>query len=351
MPTLVIHPGNSRPIRTLLDPGIYSVGRESNNVIAIDDPSLSEAHCELEIREDGSMRVRDLGSAEGTCVGNNLVAEADVKPGEVVRAGGVRLWIETFSSEEEEAPPEEPLEIPKPPVTTPVSFFASVPGAFSYALQGEFLLLILGAVLIENIHRVVPVFAQYVALIMGFLLGIYVTTIWRDIVLSTTEGHDRIPPLGRSTLDWDDTKELLARCFILGLICFGPAIAIRWWLGANTGIDLMVFGLGCLYFPTAFLAMLVTDTLGAANPVVVFRSLVKAPFVNLFLAFTLAGWLAMPTGLGDAVALSLNSAVLRWIAEAVLLAFALYLSFVWMRWLGLFHRSQEEDADGESADA
>jgi hypothetical protein len=38
------------------------------------------------------------------------------------------------------------------------------------------------------------------------------------------------------------------------------------------------------------------------------------------------------------------------IAEALLSAFSIYLSFVWMRWLGLLHRSQQVD-DEESTDS
>jgi hypothetical protein len=341
MSTLVIHSPTSRPLRTWMEPGCYTVGRGARNVIEVDHPSLSEVHCELEIRENGQMHVKDLGSSEGTCVNDQPVLEADVPPGGVVQAGEVRLWIEMLPHEDAEEPsdlgPRE-AEIPVPP---PASFFAAIPDAFAYALQLEFLLLIGAAVLLQNLPLMLPGVLRYLDWIVGALLSVYLITIFRDIVLSTADGFERIPAFNRSMLDWDGTKQLVLHCFLLGILCFGPSSVSRWWLGTPAWIPTLLFAAGCMYFPTAFLGILMADCLSSANPVVVFRSWRIAPFANGFLAVTLAAGLGMPFVLDEAWNEPQAAQVIqisRVIAEALLSACAVYLSFVWMRCLGQFYR-------------
>ena len=71
---------------------VYSVAKprmtigRSNADITIDDRAVSRLHCALEISED-SVLLRDLGSTNGTIVGNQLVETATLTSGSTFRVG------------------------------------------------------------------------------------------------------------------------------------------------------------------------------------------------------------------------------------------------------------------------
>jgi Nif-specific regulatory protein len=66
--------------------GEVSVGRDPSNLLAISDPALSRRHCVL-VRENGSYRVQDLTSRNGTFVNGAAVKEAALKHGDQVSVG------------------------------------------------------------------------------------------------------------------------------------------------------------------------------------------------------------------------------------------------------------------------
>lgn len=57
------------------------VGRRNRCDIVLDYPNVSSQHCELEL-VDGYWRVRDLGSANGTKVNGDRIAERFLRPGD-----------------------------------------------------------------------------------------------------------------------------------------------------------------------------------------------------------------------------------------------------------------------------
>jgi DNA segregation ATPase FtsK/SpoIIIE, S-DNA-T family len=70
-----------------LQPGRQVVGRGAPADVVVDDPTLSTRHAELELAADGSVRVRDVGSTNGTYVGGTLQPPGakrgvEVAPGE-----------------------------------------------------------------------------------------------------------------------------------------------------------------------------------------------------------------------------------------------------------------------------
>jgi pSer/pThr/pTyr-binding forkhead associated (FHA) protein len=71
------------------------VGSSKKNTIRIEDaPSCSRRHACITVDGD-NLTVADLGSRNGTKVGGKPVTgSARVKPGEVFRAGKVKLWID-----------------------------------------------------------------------------------------------------------------------------------------------------------------------------------------------------------------------------------------------------------------
>jgi pSer/pThr/pTyr-binding forkhead associated (FHA) protein len=74
--------------RVWLRPGpSITLGRAGCAVNLGDDPFLSQAHAEVMLDADGSARLRDLGSANGTFVRIPPRAERELRDGDLVRVG------------------------------------------------------------------------------------------------------------------------------------------------------------------------------------------------------------------------------------------------------------------------
>src|SRR5687768_4774460 len=68
------------------------VGRALNSDIPVFDPTISRRHAELSV-EDGGVRLRDLGSSNGTFVNGARVENARVTPGDVISFGKVAFRV------------------------------------------------------------------------------------------------------------------------------------------------------------------------------------------------------------------------------------------------------------------
>lgn len=69
-----------------------TVGRSSQNAIAIMDASLSRVHCEIR-KADGVILVKDLGSRNGTLVNGTAVKESKVSGGDRIDVGICRIQV------------------------------------------------------------------------------------------------------------------------------------------------------------------------------------------------------------------------------------------------------------------
>jgi len=67
-----------------------TIGSHESNDIQLDEPSVSRFHCELVVDTSG-VRIRDLGSKNGTVVDGMQVKEAWLRPGCVIRLGRCTL--------------------------------------------------------------------------------------------------------------------------------------------------------------------------------------------------------------------------------------------------------------------
>ena len=72
---------------------LITVGRAPENVIQLDDFSVSSRHAELRAA-DKSYRLRDLGSTNGTRVNGNPATEILLRHGDRVRFGGIQARFE-----------------------------------------------------------------------------------------------------------------------------------------------------------------------------------------------------------------------------------------------------------------
>ena len=82
------------------------VGRGREAVLTLPHPLVSRRHCELYER-DGKLRVRDLGSLNGTYVGSQQVKDAEVPPGELLTVATLNFRVvygEVPADDEKESP-------------------------------------------------------------------------------------------------------------------------------------------------------------------------------------------------------------------------------------------------------
>jgi Nif-specific regulatory protein len=87
-----------------LDQEELSIGRHPSNALTIRDPSVSRRHCLVRKLPDGSVRIIDCNSRNGTFVNGLPVQERTLEHGDEVRLGGCRLLF-LVRQQEEETPP------------------------------------------------------------------------------------------------------------------------------------------------------------------------------------------------------------------------------------------------------
>src|SRR6266516_7736097 len=74
-----------------------TVGRLDDNAFQIAEPSVSSHHCEL-TRRGADLLVKDLNSTNGTFINGEKVAEAVLKPGQILRLGMIEMRLESGDS-------------------------------------------------------------------------------------------------------------------------------------------------------------------------------------------------------------------------------------------------------------
>ena len=68
------------------------IGRSSGADVTIPDTAVSRQHCEI-FEANGIVRIRDLGSTNGTCVGGKRVEEALLRPHDQISVGPATFEI------------------------------------------------------------------------------------------------------------------------------------------------------------------------------------------------------------------------------------------------------------------
>lgn len=77
-----------------LMPGLNRLGRNPTNDFRIADRSVSSFHCEVTLEANGTIRVRDLASTNGTFIEHLQLAEGELKVGQTLGLGSVELQLE-----------------------------------------------------------------------------------------------------------------------------------------------------------------------------------------------------------------------------------------------------------------
>jgi DNA-binding NtrC family response regulator len=79
------------------------IGKADDNELVLSDDTVSRHHCEL-VREGSAVRVRDLGSTNGTRVDGTRVTDALLSPGAVLRVGEVEIALRPTPQKNEVLP-------------------------------------------------------------------------------------------------------------------------------------------------------------------------------------------------------------------------------------------------------
>ena len=242
-----------------------------------------------------------------------------------------------------------PVQVQLARPAAPKSFFNLLPGGFAYPFKGNGLLLLIVSTIVLsllNMFRGIAMgglFSWGLALIA---LG-YLFSFMQNIIHATANQEEEMPDLP----GFDDVLGGAFRMIVTVLFCFAAPVALGVakvfeWADIPTSAIIGTVVLGCLYFPMAFLAVAMKDSVLAANPLVVFPAIFKAPLGYLVTALILEAGYGMQK-IGDFLMLLVQQQSYRTRSMAILfLTFAIrafwsfagvYLLTVSMRILGLLY--------------
>jgi pSer/pThr/pTyr-binding forkhead associated (FHA) protein len=70
-----------------------TIGRGPAAMLRIENDSLADLHAVVNIADDGSVQILDLGSASGTQINGNSISDAPLKTGDSISFGNVRIGV------------------------------------------------------------------------------------------------------------------------------------------------------------------------------------------------------------------------------------------------------------------
>lgn len=76
---------------------VVTIGRNPENDVVFNDPSVSRHHCQITQYDNGSFTLSDFGSTNGTYVnGHRISGEVPLSPTDVVRVGNTTMPWKTY---------------------------------------------------------------------------------------------------------------------------------------------------------------------------------------------------------------------------------------------------------------
>jgi len=236
------------------------------------------------------------------------------------------------------------------PVPARQTFPEQVAAAFSYPFKRDGLILLAGGTLFLCLIKAALFFCKYAFLygiVATVVLGVWGTgffiSFFRRIVAGSATGEDVMP-------DWPDvtdfSNDILAPFLqFVGTVAlsFLPAIGVFVFVPKDFAYlnqaQLAGLALGYAYFPMAFLAVSMLDSVVAANPLLVLQGILKMPW-NYLLTAAVFGGVMVVKWTGDEYLPHFLPVPL---VPAILSSFlGLYLLTVFMRILGLLYRDNKE---------
>ncbi len=87
---LVVRAGPNAGSTFAVDKDVITAGRHPDSDIFLDDVTVSRRHAEV-VRDGGRLRVRDVGSLNGTYLNRERIEESDLDDGDIVQVGKFKL--------------------------------------------------------------------------------------------------------------------------------------------------------------------------------------------------------------------------------------------------------------------
>ncbi len=228
--------------------------------------------------------------------------------------------------------------------SAPKGFFARLPGVVIYPFRGSGLLILVVATLVFAGLQFIS--ASWLMIMTKMIALGYLFSFMQNIIHSTAAEDEEMPSL-------PGMDELFGAFFRLAgtvLVSFGVPIGLlvsRFFEVDVPMSAIIITGvLGSLYFPMAFLAVAMKDTVLSANPLIVIPAILKVPLQYLVTAILFAsifgigqlGNLIM--GGVEGISLTTRSTSMFWFSLALLAGwsfFSVYLLTINMRILGLLY--------------
>ena len=127
-----------------IDRDVITIGRNKDNTIPIDNPTVSSHHCSL-LRDGDRYLLRDLKSTNGTRLNSKDITESKLRPKDLLQVGSVEFLFDSGPMEivETHSYTEARVEVAPGPTAAPESFANISPfGARHKESRGVWLLLI-----------------------------------------------------------------------------------------------------------------------------------------------------------------------------------------------------------------
>jgi hypothetical protein len=169
-----------------------------------------------------------------------------------------------------------PVQVKLQRAAGPKGFFARFPSAFVYPFRGSGLLVLLASTFVLALMEFIG--QSWFFLFLKIIAYGYLFSFMQNIIHATANEEEQMPDLP----GFDDVLGGAFRLAVTVLICFTlpiTFIVLRFFevLDVPASALLATMVLGCLYFPMAFLAVAMKDTVLAANPLVVVPAMLKVP--------------------------------------------------------------------------
>ncbi len=243
-----------------------------------------------------------------------------------------------------------PVQVKLQRAAGPKGFFARFPSAFIYPFRGSGLLVLLASTFVLALMEFIG--QSWFFLFLKIIAYGYLFSFMQNIIHATANEEEQMPDLP----GFDDVLGGAFRLAVTVLICFTlpiTFIVLRFFavLDVPASALLATMVLGCLYFPMAFLAVAMKDTVLAANPLVVVPAMLKVPLGYLVTTIVVIGLYALRQFGGVAAIVAggrghatrdMSVLFLTFGLRAVWSLVSVYLLTVSMRILGLLYVTNKQ---------
>jgi hypothetical protein len=399
MSRLVVNPDTPEAWPIELQPGSIALGRSEENDFALEHSSVSSRHCRITV-SDAGVRIQDVGSTAGTFLDGELVEEANLKPGQLIRLGEVAMRFESDTPMGREpglqTPPlARPIHDSQGPAASGVCKFhprisarfvcshcgqsycdlcvttrsveggarhfcrrcgaecqpvrapvqpeaAEAPGFFA-ALPSAFLYPFQGSGVVLLVAGTAFFYLLGKLPLIGLLITGYLFNYAKSIITTTANGQRELPDWPDFT-DWrEDILVPYFHLFALVALAFGPALLVavcQSWQGTEPGAACFcALAIGLLLAPMGMLGLAMFDSVSVLNPVALTWSIMRVPVPYLVAAVAFELVLLFHWFAEGAIDKAMPIPILPGLISGFL---SLYLVSVGMRILGLLYRCHSD---------